>query len=188
MSAKDEYLANEADNWFLRNFKNLCAKEVSYGTELISAFISKQKFAQKLNVLEIGCCFGYNLVYLLNNFDNLNCFGFEPSQKAIDYANQKYKTHIEKSNLNFVRGTADTLPFCDNFFDFVIVGFCLYQVDRFLLQKTIAEIDRVLKHSSFLCLTDFEPIYSFKRVNEHNAATPTYKTNYANYFTGGGIL
>lgn len=124
------------------------------------------------NLLEIGCCYGYNLAYLNRRF-GYEVFGIEPSSKAIEYGKQAFGDKI-----NFMQGTADDLKYSDDFFNVVLVGSCLYQVDRSLIAKTLSEIDRVLLCGGFLVITDFDTPFPCKRENQHNRLTPTYKDNY----------
>lgn len=53
--------------------------------------------------------------------------------------------------------------------DFVILGFCMYVVDRRYLLKTAAEIDRILKRGGFLLIEDFDAPNPVLRPNKHNA-------------------
>ena len=104
-------------------------------------------------------------------------YGIEPSKKAINYGKQLFG-----DSLVFVYGTADSIPYVDDFFDVVMVGTCLYQVDRKLLVRTLSEIDRVMKSGGFLVISDFDTPFLCKRENKHNALAPTYKDNYGDMF------
>ena len=74
----------------------------------------------------------------------------------------------------------------NQYFDVVILGFCLYLVDRELLFKTISEVDRTLKQGGYLVITDFETPFPIKRNYEHLEGCFSYKNNYSNFFLGGG--
>ena len=134
--------------------------------------------------MEIGSSFGYNLAWLAEQFPDLRCSGIEPSRKATDYGNKKYASLIQGGKLSLARGTADDLPFSDESFDIVLIGFCLYQADRSLLGRIISEIDRCMRNGGFLVITDFDVFSGIKRTNMHNTITPTYKLNYARLFEG----
>lgn len=80
----------ECDSWFERNKnafdENNCSKE----TQIIAEFLKRIKSEIVIhNVLEIGCSYGYNLQYLKNRF-GFNCYGIDPSYKAIDFGNSRY--------------------------------------------------------------------------------------------------
>ena len=51
----------------------------------------------------------------------------------------------------------NSFSFPDNFFDMIILGFCLYLCDRNKLFKIASEVDRVLKENSYLVIIDFYP-------------------------------
>lgn len=91
---------------------------------------------------------------------------------------------IKELNLNIelIQGTADSLPFDDEQFNIVIVGFCLYWVDRKYIMKSICEIDRVLKTGGYIFLEDFDTKIPRMRINKHNTDMYTYKMNYADLF------
>ena len=70
--------------------------------------------------------------------------------------------HIKYPNLNLKQGTSDQIEFDNQYFNVVILGFCLYLVDRELLFKTISEVDRTLKQGGYLVITDFETPFPSK--------------------------
>lgn len=175
--AKAEYLQVEGDKYFERNLKADDQLEATLGAKIFCDFICNQMSElPKYKVLEIGCCYGYNLAYL-NRKCGFEVFGVEPSNKAIAYGKELFGNTI-----NFTQGTADDLRYSDNFFNVILVGSCLYQVDRTLLVKTLSEIDRVLLRGGFLVITDFDTPLPCKRENQHNHLTPTYKDDYGEMF------
>lgn len=184
VTAKQEYLDREADAWFERNKSAMEKKEVSIGTKFFADFFQRTLDSQnkQKKVLEIGCSFGYNLAFLSKLFPNIINTGLEPSLKAVEYGSKKYAELIIQDRLHLFRGTADALPFNDLSFDVILIGFCLYQADRNLLSKIVSEIDRCLRYESFLVITDFDVLFNVKKINKHNASTPTFKQNYAKLF------
>ncbi len=177
--AKREYMKQEGDAYFRRNFNQEEIVKASIGTKLFHEFISKQMCVgdcANKKLLEIGCCYGYNLAYL-NNECGFESYGIEPSGEAIAYGENLFGDKIE-----FSQGTVDNLPYEDDFFGVVIVGFCLYQVDRKLLARALSEIDRVLISGGYLVISDFDTPVPCKRENKHNYLTPTYKDNYGDMF------
>lgn len=179
--AKREYLESEGDSYFERNFNVQKVHGKSVGTKLFNDFISNQAgiggyITKDKKVLEIGCCYGYNLAYLESQC-NFKCYGIDLSKKAVSYGKQIFKDKIE-----IIQGTADELTFGDGFFDVVIAGTCLYQVDRALLAKVLEEIDRVLLTGGFLVISDFDTPVPYKVDNKHNVLTPTFKDNYGDMF------
>lgn len=132
--------------------------------------------------MEIGCAEGHNLVYLSQNF-RLNCFGIEPSQKAVSYGRDMIRSKGIK-NVELICGTSDNLPFEENSMDFLVLGFFMYVLDRDNILKTIAEADRILKRGGFLVIQDFDTPTPYKRTYKHNSDIFTYKYDCTKLFLG----
>ena len=177
MNQKKIFLNKEGDQWFKRNSNRHLGNFIDIN---INSFIPLVKDKDK--ILEIGTSDGRILVYLSIKVPkfNLSLFGIDPSYESINSGSQKYP------NLNLKQGTSDQIEFDDNYFNIVILGYCLYLVDRELLFKTISEVDRILKQGGYLVITDFETPFPVKRNYEHSEGCFTYKNNYSNFFLGGG--
>lgn len=80
------------------------------------------------------------------------------------------------------KGYSKSLPYEDNSFDMIIVGFCLYMISRDDIISTVGEIDRVLRSGGIVALSDFETIHPYTRENKHNKDVFTYKKDYAELF------
>lgn len=164
---KDIFKSTEGDNWFDRNKKN---QEVYDVYKLLTKYFDKDS-----RVLEIGSSGGKNLNYFENKL-GCKCYGIDPSTKAIAQGKKKYP------NLHLFIGTSDELPFNDEFFDCVILGFCLCLVDRKLLSRTVSEVDRVLKDKGFLAIIDFDPNIPIKKDYKHYDGLKTFKYDYSSMF------
>ena len=177
MNQKKIFLNKEGDQWFKRNSNRHLGNFIDIN---INSFIPLVKDKDK--ILEIGTSDGRILDYLSIKVPkfNLSLFGIDPSYESINSGSQKYP------NLNLKQGTSDQIEFDDNYFNIVILGYCLYLVDRELLFKTISEVDRILKQGGYLVITDFETPFPVKRNYEHSEGCFTYKNNYSNFFLGGG--
>lgn len=177
MNQKNIFMNGESDNWFLRNKESLKNRHEYIDIDEILAYVDKQS-----KILEIGCSNGTKLNYLKTKLpdSNISLYGIDPSNKSIEDG----KKNFIDINLNV--GTSDLLNYEDDFFNIVIVGFCLYVVDRNLIFKTISEIDRVLKQGGFLVITDFDPPFPIKKPYHHKEGIYSYKNNYSNFFIGGG--
>lgn len=173
-NAKIEILNGEGDLYFERNMKNFGGKiEVAIGCKLFEEFLYTTTHNEKIGggkCLEIGACYGYNLADLSQKY-HMECYGIEPSEKAVQYGNEIYN----KMNVHLQIGTSDNIPFADTFFDYVLIGFSWFWVERKLLMKSLAEADRVLKEGGFLVIWDFDTKLPYIRVNKHNENVPTYK-------------
>ncbi|HEX2825296.1 MAG TPA: class I SAM-dependent methyltransferase [Burkholderiales bacterium] len=154
----DIFVGGEADAYYQRN-----GHRPPYG-ETLRYFVPHIRPGMK--VLEVGCNNGLNLRWLE---EQIACegYGAEPSVRAI--AGQK----------NLLRATADRLPYVDESFDVVLLGFCLYLVDRRRLFHAIAEAHRVLRDGGLLGGWDFRVSAPQKRVYRHHPGVWSYKMNYA---------
>jgi len=175
MNQKNIFLNNEGDQWFKRKSNHHLGNFLAF-----NSFIPLIKDKDK--ILEIGTSDGRVLDYLSIKIPkfNLSLFGIDPSYESINSGSQKYP------DLNLKQGTSDQIQFDDNYFDVVILGFCLYLVDRELMFKTVSEVDRTLKQGGYLVITDFETPFPIKRNYEHAEDCFSYKNNYSNFFLGGG--
>lgn len=75
------------------------------------------------------------------------------------------------------------MPYKNDFFDNIIIGFCLYLCDRSKLFKIAFEVDRVLKNNGNLFIRDFNPNFAYKNEYSHCKEIYSYKMNYKNMFT-----
>ena len=168
------FLNKEGDRWFKRNLNR-----DSRNFKDINSFIPLIKDKDK--ILEIGTSDGIKLDYLSRKIPkfNLSLFGIDPSYESINAGSELYP------NLNLKQGTSDQIEFDNQYFNVVILGFCLYLVDRELIFKTISEVDRTLKQGGYLVITDFETPFPIKRKYKHLKGLFTYKNNYSNFFLGG---
>lgn len=172
-----EEIVKEATEYFYRNVYDKKEKQ-SLGIDKFCTFFDESRTTIKINnMLEIGCSSGFNLRYMNSRY-GIKCYGVEPSDKAIDYGNKLSK----KWGFDVVlrQGFSDEIPFETGMFDFVYIGFCLYQVSRDCVLKSLAEITRVMKMGgSYLCITDFDTPTKYQRRNVHNEIIHTYKEDYA---------
>jgi ubiquinone/menaquinone biosynthesis C-methylase UbiE len=162
---KQAFLQSEGDRWYERNIDALKSKD---GDPVLSTIV-KLRLNPK-SILEIGCANGWRLKHLTDG--GAECFGIDPSEKAIREAN----------NPNLKIGTADNLPFPDNSFDLVIFGFCLYLVDPSLHFRCVAEADRVLSDGGTLIIFDFQSKTPYFNDYTHLTGMRSYKMEHSDYF------
>ena len=105
---------------------------------------------------------------------SLECYGLDPSDKAVTLANE--------IGVKAAIGTADNLPFENSFFDIVIFGFCLYLCDVDDLPKISSEAFRVLKPNSYLVLHDFYSKSPRSVEYAHHKEVMTHKMDYRKLF------
>lgn len=179
-NAKDEVLHQEGNSYFERNLKN-GKIDVSIGCQLFGDFLNDaaESITDK-KVLEVGYCYGYNLMWLCEKY-GLGGYGIEPSKEAVSYG-KKILADENNTRITLKQGTADTLPFSDEYFDIVLMGFCVFWVDRKYLLRAVAEADRVLKTGGLLVTWDFDTKIPYRRKNIHNDHVPTYKYDLAKLY------
>ena len=179
-SAKEEVLLREGDAYFRRNLDE-CDTKIAKGCKLLDVFLSENICKDTtLKILEVGCCYGQNLMYLSEKY-RIEGYGIEPSKEAVDYGKDLFRK-TWGGNVILQQGTADELPFETEFFDIVILAFCMFWVDRSCLMRSAAEADRVLKTGGILVTWDFDTKIPYKRANSHNINVPTYKCDLSNMF------
>lgn len=180
-SQKKSFLTYEADCWFERNKSIVDSYNAS--NDRVIELIQKYNIKNE-SILEIGCSAGYRLNALKELYPSSAIFGVEPSEKAIKFGKENYK------NIDFLHGTADDLSQFENeSLDIIIVGFVFYVIDRNILFKVIAEIDRVLKNGGIIIIIDFFSETSLKNSYHHidEFEAYSYKQNYDEIFTASKL-
>ena len=173
---KDIFLEFEGDSYFERNHLTIKNREMGPEDPIILALsnlIEKKNENDNLKLLEVGCGEGKRLQWISQNY-NIQCFGTDPSKKAVETAN--------KRNISAIKGTADDLKYDNEKFDFVVFGFCLYLCDREDLFKIVKETDRVLKKSGYIIIRDFFSTTPSSTIYRHNNSLLTYKMDYRKLF------
>jgi len=172
-SQKQIFKASEANGWFDRN--KTPHVFIANKENIIVDFLKEIELIPK-KVLEIGCSNGFRLNQIREEF-HCECFGIDPSSKAIKCGNKKFPNIV----LNI--GTADELHFENYSFDTIIFGFCLYLCDRRDLFRIAYETDRCLKDKGTVIITDFYPPFPYKNRYSHHKEVFSYKMNYSRMFT-----
>jgi SAM-dependent methyltransferase len=173
----DIFAQSEGDRWFARNREALLATDPLHDLPLRLMSMYQLRPA---NVLEIGAANGARLALIRDQFE-ARCVAVEPSLQAITDGKARYPF------LEFVQAQAHDVPLRDAF-DLVIVNFVLHWVDRPLLLRAVAEVDRLLCDGGFLLLGDFLPRRP-TRVPYHHLPPDvyTYKQDYAAFFLASGL-
>lgn len=169
---KKIFMDGEGNNWFSRNKEELYKK-----TEDVIVDYIKGNNIKKDNFLEIGCSDGWRLNLLNKIYPDSSFYGIDPSSKAITDGLIKYP------KLNLKVSTADELTFSNGLFSNVIIGFCLYLIDRNLLFKVAYEVDRILSDNGYLFILDFLPNHPYENVYSHDKRVKSYKMNYSDIFS-----
>ena len=170
---KELFLSNEGDNYYERNKYYLYKDD-----DIILNKLSNYKFheLQNYNILEIGCSNGWRLNEMFKLNPNNNYYGIDPSTNAVNNGFDNFK------NISLSVGTCDSIKYNDNYFDIILIPFVFMYIDRELLLKSIAEIDRLLKNNGILIITDFYSNRQRKNEYKHSLNKFIYKQNYFEIF------
>jgi len=170
------FSGGEGDKWFQRNQGALARTDLEK-TDPVLRVLQIANLAPR-RVVEIGASTGYRL-HLLQKLHACEATAVEPSEAAIAEGRTMYPS------INFISGVAAAVPVADDGgFDLVIVNAVLHWVDRTMLLRSCAELDRLLAPQGFLVVGDFLPA-SPERVTYHHRTDVqlyTYKQPYAEIF------
>lgn len=103
----------------------------------------------KIKILDLGAGTGAISNYLYDSF------GSKADIFALDISIDML-SKITNPSIHKIEGTAEYLPFEDNYFDFVVSRQCLHYVDK--IDTAIEEIFRVLKNDGNFILSQIVPI------------------------------
>jgi SAM-dependent methyltransferase len=165
MQQKEAFASGEGDHYFARN------RKIDPNIPTVVSFF-RPYIEPGFKVLEIGCSNGATLRAMIDG-KGAEGFGIDPSAAAVGDAPPGLKLKV---------GTADTLDYPGASLDMVNFGFCLYLIDRPLLDTAISEADRVLKPGGFLGIWDFDPPRPIDREYRHRAGIKTFKRDYSALF------
>ena len=131
------------DNWLKRN-RDAVGKQ----HDPVAHLIGETNLVNKdSNILEIGCSNGWRLKNLQDKYD-CTVIGIDPSALACAEAWQNLKIAVHKT-------VGASLPFSDELFDVVIMGFCMWLTDPSEWFRNVSESDRVLKDGGTLIIHDY---------------------------------
>lgn len=165
---KHVFLQGEGDAYFERNANKADVSDpVQVG--LLHLHLDPK------TVVEVGCGSGHRLGAIGKHFA-AECYGFDPSEKAIAEASLSYPYGT------FRIGTAEKLEMPNASADVLIFGFCLYLTDPEDHFTIAAEANRVLRDSGILCILDFLPRTPHKNPYRHVEGLYSHKMNFARMF------
>ncbi len=106
------------------------------------------------NLLDLAAGTGDLTIYFRKLFgEDIKITLADPNTEMLDYAKSRLEKMSIKNNVDFVTTHAENLPFSDNSFYNVVIGFGLRNFnDR---SEALAEIYRVLKNNGKLIIIDF---------------------------------
>lgn len=99
-------------------------------------------------ILDIGCGKGFQLYELTQLMPGVEVFGIDVSEYAICQAKEEIRDRLQVGN-------ASSLPFPDNYFDFVFSLNTLHNLHNYDLDKALREMQRVGKKNKYLCVESY---------------------------------
>ncbi len=104
--------------------------------------LQKIKEQKPQSILEIGCGFGRNIKFLVNNgIDPKIIYGIDISERMLNRA----KEYLHNRTIKLMMGNVLNLPYKDKEFDLVLIHGVLMHVKPKDIQKAISETIRVTK-------------------------------------------
>ena len=167
-STQRNYLARVNDNEFPKAKAAKLAKKwdydywdgdrrINYGgykyiegrwEKLATALFEYYNLPVNSKVLDIGCGKGFLMFDMLKIRNDLDLYGLEISNYAIQNSKEEIKEKI-------IHGNANNLPWPDNYFDLVISITTLHNLYNFDLFKSLQEIERVSKSNKYICVESY---------------------------------
>lgn len=150
----------------IKNLFNNLAKRYDFFNRVISLGMQtrvKKKSLKLLNIEDgsnvLDICTGTgDLAFFINKINpNLNITGIDFSEKMLEIARAKQKDY--QNNMKFFLADGRELPFEDDTFDIVTIGFGLRNIENY--ERVISEIHRVLKPKGQILNLDFSCDKSF---------------------------
>jgi ubiquinone/menaquinone biosynthesis C-methylase UbiE len=183
MNQKSIFLLDEGDNFYIRN------RKLGYIQFPEAKFLLKYLKLQTIEkFLEVGCSSGRKTKFLARKL-HAEGYGIDPSQLAIKKAKvSRFRIFLGIKQCNFSVGTADKLLYDPHYFDFVYFNFCLYLVDRILINDSLNEANKCLKPGGFIAIKDFD--YGSQNINDykHKKGVKSFKDDYTGYFLKLGYI
>jgi len=123
-------------------------------TEAIKALKIKNK--KEVRVLDL-CCGSGDLLKIVNKlYPNVQIFGVDFSHEMLKFAHKKCKS------ATLYEADATDLPFSDEYFDYILMGFGLRNIQE--EDSAIREVYRILKKEGKFLHLDFEPNGDYMRI------------------------
>jgi ubiquinone/menaquinone biosynthesis C-methylase UbiE len=100
-------------------------------------------------ILDIGCGKGFLLFDLLKLEPELEVFGIDISQYAIENSKPEIRDKL-------VQCCATKLPFKNYYFDLIISINTLHNLHTYELERSLTEIERVGKRNKYICVESYQ--------------------------------
>lgn len=99
-------------------------------------------------ILDIGCGKGFLLYDFTKILPGIEIYGIDISNYAIENSKEEIKDKL-------IVGNATSLPFEDNYFDFVFSLNTFHNLECFDLYSALKEMERVGKNNKYICVESY---------------------------------
>jgi ubiquinone/menaquinone biosynthesis C-methylase UbiE len=127
------------------------------GLKLTKHLLENEKINSDFKILDIGCGTGQTAAYLSANY-HCHVTAFDNNKIMLEKAEKRFKSM--NLPVEVVEGSAEQLPFPDNYFDLILSESVISFTNQSL---TLSELNRVLKPEGVLLATEMT---LNKKVNE----------------------
>ena len=115
-------------------------------------FIRRLNIKEGANILDIATGTGDVIIKICSKNKNINGIGFDCSQNMLEMAKKKSKKK-KITNIEYMHGYAEKLPFESNSIDIVTISFGMRNFSNY--EDALKEINRVLKPNGTLAILEF---------------------------------
>lgn len=129
--------------------------------KIVKAMIRHYKLNSKSKILDIGCAKGFMMYEFKKALPACEVRGVDISRYCKTQAIKKIKKYITV-------GTCEKLPYPDRYFDFVVSISTIHNLTKNGIKKSLNEIVRVSKKSSFIRIKAYKNIQEKKYINNWN--------------------
>ena len=96
-------------------------------------------------MLDVGCGEGRHIFGVMQNYPDIKCIGLDMDKDSLNKAEEGYEyfESISNAGVDFLKGSAYSLPFPNNSFDLIVCSEVLEHLHEY--NDAVIEINRVLK-------------------------------------------
>lgn len=120
----------------------------SYTEATVTETLKRASIKGTDTILDLGCGTGELLLKLSDRYPEANLYGIDPVTEMLDISRSKLK-----GSVNLKSGWSDNLPFPDGYFETAIICSVFHFIDE--PEKSLCEINRILKENGKLIITDW---------------------------------
>ncbi len=161
-------MSNNAESWNQPNVVSFFDNQRTTTSDVYPSewFFLKDQLQEGMSILDIGCAKGFMLFDLLQVMPELNVFGIDISEYAINNAKEEVKEYCRVAN-------AIDLPFEDKSVDIILSITTLHNLDEDEIKIAISEIERVKIRGSFITVDAYRDDYEKDLMESWNLTAKT---------------